>query len=288
VYTFVIVHIQEAAMKTHLKRILFIILILALAILACSITPGPTEKPSVQEDGSGNEESESTDPLDQGNEDNQGSDGAINAYRIHMVGHLGDAYGPITQEWTMETTIDPLAVHQTFSGEMSMEVYMIGTTMWVSIMGGPWTRSELSADEDWQTTINPDDLPVQVESDAQLDTSIEPLMGQMTFNFVEGSLTLVGEETVNGVPCKHYGVDSTYPYTTTFTGMTSGSAKITEQSVGDIWVADKAGWQAFIVKAILTKTTRTEGSGFIGEEAEYIEMDVTDINSPDIVINPPE
>ncbi|GEM_PF-2595271 len=279
-------------MKTHLKRILFVIMILALAILACSITPGPTEEPSDQGEESGN--GDGTTSQDQGSgsdqegEDNQGSDGAINAYRIHMVGHLGDAYGPVTQEWTLEMIVDPLAVHQTFGGEMSMEVYMIGTTMWVSIMGGPWTRTEMSAEEDWQTTINPEDLPVEIESDAQLDTSIEPLMSQMTFNFVEGSLTLVGEETVNGVPCKHYTVDSTYPYTTTFTGQINASAKVTEHYVGDIWVADKAGWQAFIVKAILTKTTTTEGSGFVGQEDEYIEMDVNDINSPDIVINPPE
>jgi hypothetical protein len=155
-------------------------------------------------------------------------------------------------------------------------------------MGGPWTRSELSADEDWQTTINPEDLPVEIQSDAQLDTSIEPLMSQMTFNFVEGSLTLVGEEIINGVPCKHYTVDSTYTYTTTFTEQITASATITEHYVGDIWVADKAGWQAFIVQARLAKTTKTVATGAIGQEDEYIEMDVTDINSPDIVINPPE
>jgi len=53
-------------------------------------------------------------------------------------------------------------------------------------------------------------------------------------------------------------------------------------------VADKAGWQPFIVQARLAKTTKTVATGAIGQEDEYIEMDVTDINSPDIVINPPE
>ena len=37
-------------------------------------------------------------------------------------------------------------------------------------------------------------------------------MGQSELKIAEGSLTSTGQETVNGVACKRYAVDSTYIY----------------------------------------------------------------------------
>ncbi len=114
-------------------------------------------------------------------------------------------------------------------------------------------------------------------------------MGQPDFEIAEGGLTAAGTESVNGVPCRKYLVDSVYVTTVTFTTPIKQTAKNTVQLQGEIWLADRAAWPAFAVRARLLETLTTEIAGGPSDtNVRYIEQDVTDVNSPDIVITAPE
>ncbi len=218
------------------------------------------------------------------------SGGDLTSYRIHTTWRDGSREGSIKDEWTTEFVADPLAVHHKAAGDMDMEMIFVGKTMWTRFMDLPWQKAELPEGEtaDWASMLSEAESLVDVEEQTPVEDGIQWLMGQPEVKIVEGSLTLAGEETVNGVTCKRYTVDSTYTYNVEYQAL-SAKATITEGTQGEIWVADQEGWSPFVVRAQLLQTTTTqlEGGPSVAETV-YIEEDVTDINSSDIVVEPPQ
>jgi hypothetical protein len=213
--------------------------------------------------------------------------GDASSYRIHTVWRDGTSEGAITSQWDTEYASDPLSVHHKAEGDMSMEIIFIGQTLWTKIMDQPWQEMELPEGDtsDLESMLAQTEQMMDVEEQTPLQSEAKWLMGQSEVKIAEGGLTLAGEETVNGVACKRYTVDSAYSYGVKMPEPINMST-ITEDTQGEIWVANDGG---FVVRARLlqTTTTKVEG-GPSSSEAVYIEEDVTDVNSSDIVIEPPK
>jgi len=219
------------------------------------------------------------------------SAGNLSSYRIHTAWRDGSDQGPIKDEWTTEYVADPLAVHHKAGGDMEMEMIFVGTTLWTRFMDQPWNQADLPEGQttDWASMISLGKSPVNVEKQTPTENDIQWLMGQPEIRIAEGSLTAAGQETVNGVDCKRYTVDSTFAYSVTLQQPARASATITEVTQGELWVAGQGGWPHFVVRAQLMQATTTEiAGGASSTETVYIEEDVTDIDSSDIVIEPPQ
>ena len=216
---------------------------------------------------------------------------SLGSYRIHTVWRDGGDQGPIKDEWTTEYVANPLAVYHKAAGDMAIEMIFVGKTLWTKFMDQPWNRQELAEGDtaNWASTLSQAKSPVDVEEQTPLEDAIQWLMGQSEVKIAKGSLTLVGQETVNGVGCKRYSVDSTYTYSVTYQAPMKGSATVTEGTKGVIWAADEGGFSPFVVRAQVLQTTTTKvEAGGSSTKTVHIEENVTDINSSDIVIAPPE
>lgn len=217
------------------------------------------------------------------------TDGSLSSYRIHAETHTDNSDGALEEAWDVEVVTDPFAYYTKVSGELAMEGILIGATYWMRMDEGEWRKIEFTEEElkDW----DPTQLKTSMELDEKTpkDTSITWLMGQPEINLAKGSLTEAGSETIDGVVCKHYTVDSMYIFKVTYTEPINASAEITEMQQGDIWVADQAGMPAFLMRSRLLETSTT-----VVEEGEssttvlWKMQDVTDVNSPDIVVVAPE
>ena len=296
--------------QIHGYGVLVILLIISLTAFACggsgdgdgqsettqSSAVGSTEPSGSGSSGvTGGQTTTSQSPGEQttvsaGSTTTAASGGDLTSYRIHTTWRDGSREGSIKDEWTTEFVADPLAVHHKAAGDMDMEMIFVGKTMWTRFMDLPWQKAELPEGEtaDWASMLSEAESLVDVEEQTPVEDDIQWLMGQPEVKIVEGSLTLAGEETVNGVTCKRYTVDSTYTYNVEYQAL-SAKATITEGTQGEIWVADQEGWSPFVVRAQLLQTTTTqlEGGPSVAETV-YIEEDVTDINSSDIVVEPPQ
>lgn len=144
----------------------------------------------------------------------------------------------------------------------TMEYIQIGDTAWMNMgeeMGG-WMQTSAEG------------------SDSMFEQGL--------FDFAEEDIqdTLAGarrveDETVNGIPCRHYVFDETMPLMT----MEQGDMEL-EEATGDIWISAQYG---FTVKY----TVDAEGQGLMGQnegrpEHLLMEYEIYDINA-DIVIEPP-
>ena len=189
--------------------------------------------------------------------------GDLGSYRIHTVWRDGSDQGPIKDEWTTEFVADPLAVHHKAGGDMDMEIIFVGKTLWTRIMDSALEPDGLAGRRDGRLGEHAVSgaSPVNVEEQTPLENDIQWLMGQPAVKIAEGSLTPAGQESVNGVACKRYTVDSTYAYTVKYQAPISASATITEGTQGEIWVADQGGWSPFVVRAQLLQTTTTQMRG---------------------------
>ncbi len=211
------------------------------------------------------------------------------SYRVHTVTRQDDAQGEVKDEGLVEVVMDPLAFHQTTTGDTQMEVIVVGQTLWMRFEDMPWNETDLS-DEDLAASLqqfSQSELPVSIQDQTPLEDEIAWLLGQSSLEIAKDSLTRAGEETVNGVRCKHYLVDSTYTYTVEMTTPIQATSKVTILVQGEIWVADKAGWSPFVVRAWVTQMSTTEVSGHSSTDTVYVEQEVTDINEP-ITIEPPQ
>ena len=211
------------------------------------------------------------------------------SYRIRTIEHEGDSGGPVKSEWLQDVIVQPLAMHyvMTQNGREAMEMIVVGQSLWTKMMGGSWRETQLT---DLGTSLAGIDQSgaVNVQEDVPLEDDLGWLMGQRRLYIAEGSMTPAGEEEVNGVPCKKYTVDSTYSYTTTLPAPLNATGKVTLLDTGEIWVADKSGWTPFVVRAQLTEVSTTEAGSASNTTTIFIEQDVTDVNSPDITIQPPQ
>jgi hypothetical protein len=204
---------------------------------------------------------------------------AVNSYRLTMTwrGESEDgsqSYEMImTEAWVKEPPARHFTMSSAASGAeegpgMSMEMIRIGDSSWMK-MGDTWMQ-----------TNTPDD---SVMGD-DFTSAWEGILGEEDIE----NLIPAGEETVNGIHCKHYttGGDTTV----VAPGPEGGTVEMEVE--GEVWVADQPGLPAIAIRW----RSRMEGGffpmplagGAPGESSVvYLEYDVTDVNMP-IVIEPPE
>jgi hypothetical protein len=164
---------------------------------------------------------------------------------------------------------------------LSMEMIVIGKTAWMKSDKG-WTRFDFN------------------RAVAQQNNLTSPVGDWQ-------NLKLVGEETINGIPCKHYLVDEDVLKTSAFGGQGQGDQSLKVRASGDLWVVNRADLPAFTLRmkihmqvsgsffspATVTPDPATKPGevpavvpGSDGMSYDY-EIDVTDINTK-IVIEAPQ
>jgi len=193
---------------------------------------------------------------------------ALNSYRSRMTIRVQDKDETESHELTTitEWVRDPPAIHVTTTSGMegfNMETILIGSEAWMAV-GGEWI------------SIPPD----QVGEGLLVDW--HGLMPDVS------GMELVGQETVNGIRCKHY--TSTGQQSLTVPDPEGGQAlRVTIH--GEVWIAD----QSSLPPVIIRERVQTEGgilalpgaSGTSKEMVTIMEYDVYDVNE-NIVIEKPE
>ena len=216
----------------------------------------PTEPPAAS--GEGSSPSPATGTV-------AGLDG-LDSYRMRMTMRMpnadGSGWGPderMEMEWVRQPEASRIVMADA-SGSVELEMISIGDDTWMK-MGDAWMH--VGADQGAQAAGTPVDLDSIVEE-------------------IRGGMTLVGEETVNDVHCKHYTVDSEFsiemPDPTA-----EGPRAVTGHIKGEMWLADESDLPAIVIRS--KAETEMVLSG--GEPMTmYDERDVYDINVP-ITIEPP-
>jgi hypothetical protein len=196
----------------------------------------------------------------------------LDSYRYSMIirSEKGDG---TTEEMTMEmaATRDPAAQHIIITGAIAegekVEVVQIGNQQWVQF-GENWIQSQVEEEDTFD--FSQEDLPFSAEdiNDEALDNA-----------------KYVGKETVNGLPTRHYTID-TSSLGAEMLGWESMVDNIEEASM-DVWIVDKADLPAFAARTIIeAKGSAPEGQAEAVVNL-YMSMDVTDVNA-DFTIEPPE
>ncbi|MGD9101233.1 MAG: hypothetical protein PVF45_12205 [Anaerolineae bacterium] len=266
------------------KRYFFFLLILSLAICSCGgdkdeATQAPA-KQDVQKSGeqpiappapsvSGGEETVQQPPVSDGEAETQrpSVEGAANlndldSYRMRLTTRMlnGDgSWGPdetMEMTWVRETQANHTMMYDP-SGNPGMEMISIGDDVWMK-MGDAW----MHAGQDAPAT----------------NTSVD--LGSMLQD-IQSGMTLLGEETVNGVHCKHYSVDA--DLTIDMPDATGATSEVTAHVKGEMWLADQSGLPAVVIRS-KSETTMALFAG--NSMTMYEERDVYDINAP-ISIEPP-
>jgi hypothetical protein len=279
------------------KTLLVILITLALVTLACGpcgifsdLTGGGEGPPQATQPPTESGDEQPTSPPESGGEQPtsppESSDGApeiadlntVNSYRLTMTwrGESEDgsqSYEMImTEAWVKEPPARHFTMSSAASGTeegpgMAMEMIRIGDSSWMK-MGDTWMQMDAPDD-----SIMGDDLT----------SAWEGMLGEEDVE----QLTPAGEETVNGIHCKHYttGGDTSVVVPDQEGGTVSMNVE------GEVWIADQPGLPSIAVRW----RSRMEGGffpmplgGASGEASVvYMEYDVTDINMP-IIIEPPE
>ena len=196
----------------------------------------------------------------------------LDSYRYNMIIRTEMADGTV-EEMVMEmaATRDPAAQHVIISGAIAegeqMQMIQIGNQQWVQF-GENWIQTQLEEADTFD--FSQEDLPFSVEdiNDEALDEA-----------------KYVGKETVNGLPTRHYTLDTSF-LEAEMLGWESMVENLEEASM-DVWIVDKSDLPAFAARTIIeAKGTASE------EQAEavvslHMSMDVTDVNA-DFTIEPPE
>ncbi len=209
------------------------------------------------------------------------------AYRIREVHREGDSSGPVSQEWTIDVIRQPLAYHYLDMGKQAMEVIVVGDSLWTRIGEMPWRETK-------QAEIGPDLIelgksnPMDIQEGVPLENDLAWLLGQPHLRIAEGSTVPAGKEEANGVPCNKFTINSIYFYTATLPAPISATGVVTFEDRGEMWVAAQSGWPSFPVKVQVTEIVTTTAPGGSNVETSYLTQEITEINSPEIEIAPPQ
>jgi formylglycine-generating enzyme required for sulfatase activity len=159
-------------------------------------------------------------------------------------------------------------------GDISLEIITIGKTQWTK-MDQIWVMSEIE-----------DSAPGQVVA-----SDWQAIMLQAQAD-IEGGTDLLGEETVNGVRCRKFTVDTDVavpfpvPEDVDEGAMGMLPTEILVHQVGDMWVADDPGLPPVVIRfrtegAMTTQTPAGDRTMIVAQE-----VDLLDINEP-VTIEPP-
>lgn len=255
------------------KIVLIVVGMLLLATLACGLPSGiggDGEEPA----GNGGEQppAEEQPPAGESGDFETANLDQLSSYRLEMSWRVESEDGSEAAEMTLveEWTSDPPARHLVMSGSEDggaagmpfAEMITVEDKSWI-LAGDTWM--EMPASEEMDVSSSWDDFFTDVEE-----------------------WDYVGQETINGVNCKHYtSADATTVTVPDPQG--GGTASISVEA--ETWVADESDLPPVAVR----QQARIEG-GFLpfptaGTSAEggtvYLEYDLTDINA-DITIEPPD
>ncbi len=207
----------------------------------------------------------------------------LQSYRIRTVTTLPeedtpeDVEGPAQQvfifEWNAAAPTSRMLV-------ACVEEITIGDTRWTKMKDTPWREETLTAEEraKWEHQWSFAQFwGIEEDLEDALPEGVELVPGQIFPVPVKAAMVLDGEETVNGVHCRRYSVDTDLDYTGA-----SGS-HITGHATGLIWVADQEGIPPIIVRALMDEDLVMGGN----PSHPSWEHNVTDINQP-VTIEPPE
>ncbi len=207
----------------------------------------------------------------------------LQSYRIRTVMRLPeeDVESPVEQvsifEWDTATSASRMVV-------ACIEEITIGDKRWRKIKDNPWTEETLTPEEQaaWERKMSfaqfwGDPEVLEEELEAALPESVELVSAQIFPVPIKAAMVFDGEETVNGVHCKRYTVDTDLDYTRENGSHTTGHA------TGVIWVADQEGIPPVIVRALMDEDLVIDGN----PSHPSWEHNITDINQP-VTIKPPE
>jgi hypothetical protein len=160
-----------------------------------------------------------------------------------------------------------------------IEEITIGSTRWTKMSDGPWREETLSAEDraKWEQQWSFAQFwGIEEDLEGALPNGVELVPGQIFPVPIKAAMVFEDAETVNGVHCRRYNVDTDLDYTSEV-GHTTGHA------TGSIWVADQDGIPAVIVRAVMDEDLAIDGR----QTQNHWEHDMTDINQP-VTIKPPE
>jgi hypothetical protein len=170
----------------------------------------------------------------------------LNSYRLAMTYSSQPAGGPateivFTEEWVREPPARRLSV--SYGADMpTMEYIIVGGSAWMNV-GGTW----------------------MVTSETEVQDANDNMAEFMT---PDSNMTPVGEETVNGVHCKHYILDVETDLETVH---------------HEMWVADQDDLPPVVIRAVYQVTISMGETTLVNGG----EINVSDINTP-ITIEPPQ
>ncbi len=203
----------------------------------------------------------------------------LNSYRLQLNMRFGTDSGAKSMQWkiTYEWVKEPEAAHVVLAIDGTGQPQKVTALQIESIQIGATTWTRMG--EDWQKTTT---KSTSVMSNSWAD--VERLFG---------NLQPVGEDTINGIQCKHYVFDDTV------SGLSGlGAAQSQVRTAGDMWIAAQSDLPPVPVRVRLKLHTAdlfsmlpaglvpTQPPSKQTDVMYEIELDVTDINRP-ITIRPP-
>jgi len=207
----------------------------------------------------------------------------LDSYRMRTKMQLVEGEGLLGEEMIseIEWVRDPEARHTTMygaSGEVMMEIIIIGDDSWTSMDGENWMHVKQTEQEEG--------APFSAED---FQTSLEDIMRDM-----ESGMKKDGKEKANDVNCIRYTVDADFsmPFPAS-EEVPEGAAQFMPKEIeghveGMIWVADEKSLPPVIIRS---QTTQEITLKYVSDKEETMvydeERDLYDINEP-ITIEPPE
>ena len=217
----------------------------------------------------------------------------LDSYRLYAVMREGDAQGTadteLTVEWDGKTPAGRTVV--SVQGQIIMEEITVGDQRWTRTGDGSWMKETLTPEEqaDWEAQMALAQVWGTEESvedlEASLPDDVEIAPGQMLPLEIKSAMKPAGEETVNGIHCRRYTIDTDFDYTHDLPGV--GEVNYTGHATGEMWVADQAGLPAIAVRVRMSQTLTEKQGDSVETSNPYWEQDITDINAA-IAIEPPE
>jgi hypothetical protein len=213
----------------------------------------------------------------------------LRSYRETTVmrdgGPEGTALSELTAAWDAETAASWYTVGA--QGNVAVEEITIGADRWTRMGSKPWQRTTLTPDEQaaWQRKMAlaqlwGDESEIAEDLAAVLPADVALVPAQIFPLDIKAAMVFEGAETVSGVRCRRYTVDTDLDYTHEIVEGTE--THYTGHAAGVIWVANQPGIPPIIVRARMEETLFSDGE----ESHPYWEHDITDINEP-VAIEPP-
>jgi len=214
----------------------------------------------------------------------------LESYRETSIMRDGGADGlvqsELTAEWNAATSASRYVVGS--GGQVMLEQVTIANEQWTRMGDMPWQQTTVTPEEQtaWESKMSLAQLwgdadAVQEELDAALPEGIALVPAQIFPVPIKAAMVFDGEETVNGVHCKRYAVDTDLDYTHDKLG--GGEMHTTGHATGQIWIADQSGIPPIIVRAWMDEALVIDGEA----SHPYWEHNITDVNVP-ITIERPE